>query len=63
MGLLGIVAYVKINTLAYCHKKRLIETVLMSFHNICFGYEMRKLSIYSSLLSRGLYQVLTCIGV
>ena len=41
MGLLGIVAYVKINTLAYVNKKRLIETVLMSFHNICFGYEMR----------------------
>ena len=27
-------------------KNRLIETVIMSTHNICFGWEIRKLHVY-----------------
>ena len=31
-----------------------METVLFSTHNICFGYEIRKLIFNCTLLSRGL---------
>ena len=32
-------------------KKRLIETVLLSTHNICFGLEIRKLFLCDALLT------------
>ena len=35
-------------------KNRLIETVLLSTHNICFGGEMRKNIFYYTILSKGL---------
>ena len=35
-------------------KNRLIETVLLSTHNICFGWEIRKLFFWYALLTRGL---------
>ena len=35
-------------------KNRLIETVLLSTHNICSGWEIRKISFNYTLLSRGL---------
>ena len=36
------------------HKKRLIETFLLSTHNICFGSEIRKLYFCYTLLTKGL---------
>ena len=33
-------------------KNRLIETVLLSTHNICFGREIRKLNLCYALLTR-----------
>ena len=38
---------------------RLIETVLLSTHNICFGLEIRKINLSYTLLSGGLY-LLVC---
>ena len=35
-------------------KNRLIETVLLSTHNICFGREIRKLFFCYILLTKGL---------
>ena len=35
-------------------KNRLIETVLLSTHNICFGWEIRKLIFCYTLLTKGL---------
>ena len=35
-------------------KNRLIETVLLSTHNICFGLEIRKLIFHITCLSGGL---------
>ena len=35
-------------------KNRLIETVLLSNHNICFGLEIRKLFFWYALLTKGL---------
>ena len=35
-------------------KNRLIETVLLSTHNICFGWEIRKLFFWYALLTKGL---------
>ena len=35
-------------------KNRLIETVLLSTHNICFGREIRKIIFCDTLLSGGL---------
>ena len=40
-------------------KNRLIETVLLSTHNICFGLEIKKIIFQYTLLSGGL--VYTCI--
>ena len=40
-----------------CSKNRLIETVLLSTHNICFGLEIRKIIFSCALLSDGLTQV------
>ena len=34
--------------------KRLIETVLLSAHNICFGWETRKLFFCYALLTKSL---------
>ena len=34
---------------------RLIETVLLITHNICFGWEIKKLIFQYALLSEGLY--------
>ena len=36
-------------------KNRLIETVLLSTHNICFGWEIRKLNFLYSLLTKVLW--------
>ena len=36
-------------------KNRLIETVLLSTHNICFGSEMKKIVFQYALLSGGLF--------
>ena len=36
-------------------KNRLIETVLLSTHNICFGWEIRKLNFCYALLTKVLY--------
>ena len=33
-------------------KNRLIETVLLSTHNICFGWEIRKLTFHYTLLTK-----------
>ena len=33
---------------------RALETVLLSAHNICFGLEIRKMTLNFTLLSRGL---------
>ena len=33
-------------------KNRLIETVLLSTHNICFGWEIRKLNFRYTLLTK-----------
>ena len=38
-------------------KNRLIETVLLSTHNICFGWEMRILFFCYALLTKGLFKV------
>ena len=35
-------------------KNRLIETVLLSTNNICFGWEIRKLFFWYALLTKGL---------
>ena len=35
-------------------ENRLIETVLLSTHNICFGWEIRKLNFWYALLTKGL---------
>ena len=35
-------------------KNRLIETVLLSTHNICFGCEIRKIFFCYALLTEGL---------
>ena len=35
-------------------KNCLIETVLLSTHNICFGWEIRKLFFWYALLTKGL---------
>ena len=35
-----------------CSKNRLIETVLLSTHNICFGLEIRKLNFRYALLTK-----------
>ena len=48
------------NTMPYIHprhmfsmlKNRLIETVLLSTHNICFGGEIRKLIFWYALLTK-----------
>ena len=41
----NISAYILIISLAIlgAQKNRLIETVLLSIHNVCFGWEIRKL--------------------
>ena len=42
------------SVLAYvlgARKNHLIETVLLSTHNICFGWEMRKLFFWYTLLT------------
>ena len=36
-------------------KNRLIETVLLSTHNICFGREIRKLFFWYALLTKALF--------
>ena len=40
--------------LTFVHKNRLIETVPLSTHNICFGWQIRKIILNYALLSRGL---------
>ena len=35
-------------------KNRLIETVLLSTHNICFGREIRQLTFCCAVLSKGM---------
>ena len=35
-------------------KNRLIETVLLSSQNICFGWEIRKFILFNTLLTRGM---------
>ena len=42
-------------------KNRLIETVLLSTHNMCFDWEIRKLNIYYALLPRGLNSYLIAL--
>ena len=37
-------------------KNRLIETVLLSTHNIYFGWEIRKLNFHYTLLTKGMWQ-------
>ena len=39
-------------------KKRLIETVLLSTHNVCFGLEIRKLIFRYKLLTKVLLTLL-----
>ena len=36
-------------------KNRLNETVLLSTHNICFGWEIRKIYFWYTLLTKGLH--------
>ena len=36
------------------HNNRLIETVLLGTHNICFGFEIKKIVFHYALLSVGL---------
>ena len=38
-----------------CSKEMLIETVLLSTHNICIVWEIRKLIFIYALYSKGLY--------
>ena len=38
-------------------KNRLIETVLLSTHNICFGREIRKLNFRYALLTKVLHDI------
>ena len=38
-------------------KNHLIETVLLSTHNICFGWEIRKIFFYYALFAQGLIRV------
>ena len=40
-------------------KNHLIETVLLSTHNICFGCEIRKLNFHYALLTKDLCMVHT----
>ena len=43
-------------------KNRLIETVLLSIHNICFGCEIRKLLFrYTLFLIKGL--IILCLAI
>ena len=44
-------------------KNRLIETVLLSTHNICFGWEIRKLYCWHALLTKVLMDLFesTCM--
>ena len=39
-------------------KNRLIETVLLSSHNICFGGEIKKIVFQYTLLSGGMFKIL-----
>ena len=43
-------------------KNRLIETVLLSTHNICFGWEIRKILFRYTLLTKGLAWLKTQSG-
>ena len=43
-------------------KNCLIETVLLSTHNICFGGEIRKIIFQYALLSGGLRDMLKLMG-
>ena len=40
-------------------KNRLVETVLFRTHNICFGWEIRKLNFRYAILTEVLYTILT----
>ena len=44
-------------------KNRLIETVLLSTHNICFCLEIKKIVFQFALLSGGLENVLTLSAI
>ena len=53
-------AYI-VNKVSYvlgAQKNRLIETVLLSTHNICFGWEIRKLFFFYALLTKVLVDIL-----
>ena len=43
-------------------KNRLIETVLLSTHNICFGLEIRKLNFRYALLTNVLVRAIQNVG-
>ena len=40
-------------------KNRLVETVLLSTHNICFGWEIRKIFFCYALLTKGMFTTLS----
>ena len=44
-------------------KNRLIETVLLSTHNICFGLEIKKIIFQYALLSGGLAKYVRNHGI
>ena len=48
-------SYPTITCVLGAQKNRLIETVLLSTHNICFGREINKVVFQYALLSGGLY--------
>ena len=51
---MNIFLHVCLNVCFGAQKNRLIETVLLSTHNICFDSEIRKISFTNALLYRGL---------
>ena len=44
----------------YAQKNRLIDTVLLSTHDICFGWEIRKLVFRYALFTKVLILIFGC---
>ena len=56
-----IVIFSYLSVLTYvlgAQKNRIIERVVLSIHKICFGWEIRKLFFWYSLLNKGLGHII-----
>ena len=59
---MGIFSYPLVKTcVLVAQKKRLIETLLLSIHNICFGLAIGNIYSNNALLSGGLLNIFSCI--